>query len=116
MIDPPRIANLLSAGQHNLNYFVRKRKIKCVKCVNPIPNSNRLACKVRIQQVDTTTSMIKAGKVQEDWQNFMEDGGLGQEDQEDCIAIHRNETLITGEMEINLRIRCNFLCIFLVLR
>ena len=31
MIDPPRIANLLSAGQHNLNYFVRKRKIKCVK-------------------------------------------------------------------------------------
>ena len=31
MIDPPRIANLLSAGQHNLNYFVRKRKIKC-KC------------------------------------------------------------------------------------
>ena len=29
MIDPPRIANLLSAGQHNLNYFVRKRKIKC---------------------------------------------------------------------------------------
>ena len=94
MIDPPRIANLLSAGQHNLNYFVRKRKIKCV---NPIPNSNRLACKVRIQQVDTTTSMIKAGKAQ-DWQNFMEDGGLGQEDQEDCIAIHRNEILITGEM------------------
>ena len=42
--------------------------------------------------------MIKAGKAQEDWQNFMEDGGLGQEDQEDCIAIHRNETLITGEM------------------
>ena len=34
MIDPPRIANLLSAGQHDLNYFVRKRKIKCVcKCV-----------------------------------------------------------------------------------
>ena len=34
-IDPPRIANLLSAGQHNLNYFVKKkRKIKCVKCVN----------------------------------------------------------------------------------
>ena len=33
MIDPPRIANFLSAGQHNLNYFVRKRKIKCVKCV-----------------------------------------------------------------------------------
>lgn len=33
MIDPPRIANLLSAGQHNLNHFVRKRKIKCVKCV-----------------------------------------------------------------------------------
>ena len=33
MIDPPRIANLLSAGQHNLNYFVKKRKIKCVKCV-----------------------------------------------------------------------------------
>ena len=30
MIDPPRIANLLSAGQHNLNYFVRKRKIKYV--------------------------------------------------------------------------------------
>lgn len=30
MIDPPRIANLLSAGQHNLNYFVKKRKIKCV--------------------------------------------------------------------------------------
>ena len=30
-IDPPRIANLLSAGQHNLNYFVKKRKIKCVK-------------------------------------------------------------------------------------
>ena len=30
MIDPPRIANLLSAGQHNLNYFVvRKEKIKC---------------------------------------------------------------------------------------
>ena len=28
MIDPPRIANLLSAGQHNLNYFVRKRKEK----------------------------------------------------------------------------------------
>ena len=27
MIDPPRIANLLSAGQHNLNYFVvRKEK------------------------------------------------------------------------------------------
>ena len=26
-IDPPRIANLLSAGQHNLNYFVvRKTK------------------------------------------------------------------------------------------
>lgn len=73
----------------------------------PISNSNRLACKVRIQQVDTTTSMIKAGKAQEDWQNFMEDGGLGQEDQEDCITIHRNETL---------RISCNFLCIFLVLR
>ena len=36
MIDPPRIANLLSAGQHNLNYFVRKREIKCVKCVNPL--------------------------------------------------------------------------------
>ena len=37
MIDPPRIANLLSAGQHNLNYFVRKRKIKCVKkCVNTL--------------------------------------------------------------------------------
>ena len=29
MIDPPRIANLLSAGQHNLNYFVvRKRRNK----------------------------------------------------------------------------------------
>ena len=36
MIDPPRIANLLSAGQHNLNYFVRKRKIKCVKCVKVV--------------------------------------------------------------------------------
>lgn len=31
MIDPPRIANLLSAGQHNLNYSVRKRKIKWIK-------------------------------------------------------------------------------------
>ena len=41
IIDPPRIANLLSAGQHNLSYFVRKRKIKCVKCVkceNPKTN------------------------------------------------------------------------------
>ena len=29
MIDPPRIPNLLSAGQHNLNYFVvRKRRNK----------------------------------------------------------------------------------------
>ena len=35
MIDPPQIANLLSAGQHNLNYFVvRKRRNKSVnkKC------------------------------------------------------------------------------------
>ena len=31
MIDPPRIANLLSVGQHNLNYFVvRKRRNKSV--------------------------------------------------------------------------------------
>ena len=28
MIDPPRIANLLSAGQHNLNYFVVRKKQK----------------------------------------------------------------------------------------
>ena len=26
MIDPPRIANLLTAGQHNLNYFVVKKR------------------------------------------------------------------------------------------
>ena len=34
MIDPPRIANLLSAGQHNLNYFVvrKRRNKKCKKC------------------------------------------------------------------------------------
>ena len=32
MIDPPGIVNLLSAGQHNLNYFVgRKRRNKSVK-------------------------------------------------------------------------------------
>ena len=37
MIDPPRIANLLSVGQHNLNSFVRKRKNKvCVKCVQVV--------------------------------------------------------------------------------
>ena len=28
MIDPPRIANMLSAGQHNLNYFVVKKENK----------------------------------------------------------------------------------------
>ena len=30
MIDPPQIANLLSAGQRKLNYFCyKKKKIKC---------------------------------------------------------------------------------------
>ena len=28
MIDPPRLANLLSAGQPKLNFFIRK-EIKC---------------------------------------------------------------------------------------
>ena len=57
MIDPPRIANLLSAGQHNLNYFVRKRKIKCesvkIKCDIQVSTVNFLfvlnTCKTRLQ-------------------------------------------------------------------
>ena len=36
--------------------------------------------------------MTKVGKAQEDWQKLVEDRGLGQEDQENCIAIHRNKT------------------------
>ena len=57
MIDLPRIANLLSAGQHNLNYFVRKRKIKCesveIKCDIQVSTVNFLfvlnTCKTRLQ-------------------------------------------------------------------
>ena len=71
MIDPPRIANLLSAGQHNLNYFVRKRKIKCViKCVciqfgfnflrmtNPIGSIKRVM-KVGLDNYRTKSSTSK---------------------------------------------------------
>ena len=32
MIDPPRIAKLLSADQHKLNFFFVMRKNKRVKC------------------------------------------------------------------------------------
>ena len=49
MIDPPRIANLLSAGQHNLNYFVKKRKNKvCKVCKSvfdpPIKKKKKYSC------------------------------------------------------------------------
>ena len=42
MIDPPRLANLLSAGQPKLNFFIRK-EIKCEKCEKKVKSGMVLA-------------------------------------------------------------------------
>lgn len=61
MIDPPRIANLLSAGQHNLNYFVRKRKIKCVKCVKCVISGPGHSTRRRRLQTLNAAKMLHLG-------------------------------------------------------
>lgn len=40
--------------------------------------------------------MMKVGKAQEDFQDLVEDQGLGQEAQENCVTIHRNKILLTN--------------------